>query len=481
MWEQQPFFNDIYIRHLIPLLGSYPIKVIDDIVSSDRRILLYAGEDVNEVRLNALIGRDLVQPIGMNIYVDVEYGANLLYQDLVEYFSRDDVLLELYNLNRADELLQRCCRFVCSFSHIGQYLWMMKHITPRIYDRGLFCAWMAAVMRGRKGGPLEQTMEAFMAGLVHDVGLLFVPEPNLQEHEELSIEDWQHIRRHPRAGYDLLSFIRHCPESVTRAVLEHHEELDGTGYPGQKVARQLAPVGQIIHLLDTTHAVYVKYFKPRRRTLNDLIPILQMNPQSAPGRPAAFLIVILRRCRSTENCSVPAELMPSLIHQVKDRHIYIKNFVEQAEIFVEENPLAVANARIFSLSRLLEHIGKAMHQSGLINDAYMRWLDQVEMHQLTHAYREVEDVFLMMQEVLYMIQRFTLRLSELIEESSTVTQLTPIWAPNKSISLIEGEANKSERDSAQKSLKEFERYKAPKLPSELSSLWLNEVRRLKNQ
>jgi len=481
MWEQQPFFNDIYIRHLIPLLGQYPIKVIDDIVSSDRRILLYAGEDVNEVRLNALIGRDLVQPIGMNIYVDVEYGANRLFRDIHDYFSRDDVLLELFNLNRADELLQRCCRFVCSLQHIGQYLWMMKHIIPRIYDRGLFCAWMAAVMRGRKGGAIEQTMEAFMAGLVHDVGLLFVPEPNLQEHEDLSLEAWQHIRRHPRAGYDLLCFIPHCPENVTRAVLEHHEELDGTGYPGHKVARQLAPVGQTIHLLDTAHAVYVKYFKPRGRTLNDLIPILQMNPESAPGRPAAFLIVILRRCRATTSCSVSSDLMPALIQQVRDRHVYIKQFVEQAELFVDENPLAVANARVFSLSRLLEHIGKAMHQSGLINDAYMRWLDQVETHQLTHAYREVEDVFLMMQEVLYMIQRFTLRLSELLEETSSVTQLTPIWAPNKSISLIEGSSGKSERENVKKSLQEFERHQVPRLPSELSSLWLSEVRRLKKQ
>lgn len=479
MWEQNPNSNDIYIKHLLAFSDCFSIRVVEDIVCSDRRILLYAGEDLNHLALNALLGRELIQPLGMNLYLDVGYGANLLYQHIQDYFARDNVLQELFSQHVIDDLLYKSCRYVCSQAHISQYLWMLWQRAPRIYERGLFCAWLVLVMSARKGQFTEQCQEAFMAGLLHDIGMLLVPESGLQEHQELSMEDWQNMKRHPRAGYELLSFIPHCSEVVTRAVLEHHEELDGTGYPGQKVGRQLAPLGQLIHLLDSTHAIYVKYFKARNRTLHDLIPILQMNPLSKPGQPAADLIMLLRACRATDSCSIPEKLMPVFIDQVKGRHVYIKRFVEQAEAFLEENPLSVANTRLFSLSRLLDHIGQSMHQSGLINDAYMRWLDQVLAHELKHAYREVEDVFLMMQEVLYLIQRFTLRLSELIADKSTVTQLTPIWAPGQSISLIEGSSNKEAKSSFEQSLSEFNRHAAPTLPSELSGLWLNEVRRLK--
>lgn len=483
MWEQPLNFNDIYLQHLQSLVNKYPIRVLEDIVSSDRRVLFHAGDSLNEPRLSTLLGRELIQPVGMNLYIEFDFGASLLQQHLQDYFQRDPVLWELYQLNPADELVSRACRHVCSQAHIRQYLWMLWKKLPRVYERGLFCAWLAAVLGMRKNWQVEQVLDAFTAGLLHDIGLLLVLVPGMPEHEDLSAEDWQYMQRHPRAGYELLCFVPHYSEATARAVLEHHEEVDGTGYPGRKVARQLAPLGQLIHLLDSSHAIYVKYFKPRCRTLHDIIPILQMNPQSQPGQPAAELIMMLRKCRATESCSVPFELMSLFITQVKERHLYIKEFVENAEHYLEENPLAVANTRLYSLSRLLEHISTSMHQSGLINDAYIRWLDQVQEHQLTHAYREVEDVFLMMQEVLYLIQRFILRLSEMVESSQlAVTQLTSILEPHKSISLIEGACAGSESGmSTQESLEMFERKSTPSIPMELRKLWLNDVRRLKKR
>lgn len=480
MWEHQPNFNDIYLQHLLSIVNKYSIRVSDDIVSSDRRILFNAGERLNEQRINTLLGRELIQPVGMNLFIDIEFGASLLQQHLQDYFQRDPVLWELYQQNPADELVERGCRHVCAQAHIRQYLWMLWNTLPRVYERGLFCGWFTAVLGMRKNWQVEQVLDAFTAGLLHDIGLLLVLVPGIPEHEDLSAADWQHIQSHPRAGYELLCFVPHYSEAAARAVLEHHEEVDGTGYPGHKVARQLAPLGQMIHLLDSTHAIYVKYFKPRCRTLHDIIPILQMNPQSQPGQPAAELIVMLRKCRATDSCSVPLDLVSLFITQVKERHVYIKDFVDNAERFLAENPLAVANTRLYSLSRLLEHIVKSMHQSGLINDAYMRWLDQVEEHQLTHAYREVEDVFLMMQEVLYLIQRFILRLSEMVEENQLpVTQLTSILEPHKSISLIEGRHGEPESGmSTKESLEIFKRSSTPSIPTELRKLWLNDVRRL---
>ncbi|WP_045857087.1 HD-GYP domain-containing protein [Teredinibacter purpureus] len=481
MTDNKTSFNDHYLQHLIALAERYPMVVSFDIHCSSREIPYTAGTPIEGHQLQTLVGRTLIQPIGMNISIPATFNAQELERKITDYFLRDPVLHELYQLVDLTAIQRMAAERLCEQESLAQYLWVMSRRLPKHFERALFCAWTAAALGVRRNKSTEQILESFMAGIVHDIGLLLIPEFALNEHQDLSAADWLQMMRHPAIGYELLSFLPNVPVQVARAVLEHHEEMDGSGYPAHKIAKQLSPLGQLVHLLDGIHAIYVKYFQSRGRTLHDLIPIIQMNQLSRPGFAAADLVLLLRNCTASESCSIPEELMPVFILQVRERHQYINRFVEQAEIFVEQNQMSVANARIYSLSCLLEHICIAMKQSGLINDAYMRWLDQVESEHLKHAYREVEDVFLMMQEILFHIQRFMLRLGELVEEDeTTVTELTPIWAPAKTIALIEGRDNAVERKTSNKeSLVNFGKQSTPTIPAELHELWLTQVRQIK--
>ncbi|WP_075188252.1 HD-GYP domain-containing protein [Teredinibacter haidensis] len=481
MSEYKPCFNDVYIEHLLTLIARHEMLVTADILAVSRKVLLPAGQPLNASLLKQLKGQNLTQPLGANIVIGDGFSGPDLLGRLKRYFENDWVLSELFEKVEITDVLETSCLRLGEQPGLAQYSWVMSNCLPRQFERSLFCAWAAVALEWGKGKSEEQIYEAFVVGLMHEVGLLFLPATALKELEELSSADYSQMERHSRIGYEVLAFLPAVSTRISRAVLDHHEEVDGTGFPDRKIAKQLGPLGQLIHLLDSTHAIYVKHFKTRGRTLNDLIPIIQMNKLSRPGMPAADLVLLLRKGTATKTCSVPEELMPLFLKQVKDRHYYIKRFVEQAEIFVAQNQAYVANARIYSLSRLLEHITVSMHQSGLINDAYIRWLELVDEQRLQHAYREAEDVFLMMQEILYHIQRFLLRLGELIEtEQGAITELTPIWAPNKSISLIEGGgAVASDRESAKASLENFSSQPSPTIPSELHKLWLTQIRTIK--
>jgi len=481
MVKDKDCLNDHYINHLIELVSATSITVTSDVWSTERVCLLSAGTVLDEVELKKLVGRNLLQPLAHNLEIEGSFNAEQLRHALESYCANDTAIAEIYRKIDVSRHVAFACKRIAQQPSLLQYLWVMSRHMLKGFNRALFCAWAAAVLSKRKSKSDEQICDAFIAGLSHDIGLLFIPPVATADNQELNPEAWDLIQRHPEIGYDLLSFMPSMPNPVSRAVMEHHEEMDGSGYPAGKVGKQLGPLGRLIHLLDSVHAIYTKYFQPRGRTLADMIPIIQMNQLSSPGQPGADLIVLLRMGIETTSCSVPEELMPLFIKQVKNRHLYIKQFVDQAEIYVEQNQASIANARLFSLGRLLEHIVKAMNQSGLINEAYIRWLEQVEKEQLCHAYREVEDVFLMMQEVLYHIQRFVLRMVDLLESGENqVTQLTPIWAPEKSISLIETQQVAGSRESTRVSLQTFSKQGIPELPGELDSLWLTQIRKLRN-
>lgn len=77
----------------------------------------------------------------------------------------------------------------------------------------------------------ENTVEGIrIAGKLHDLGKIYVPNEFLTKPDPLSEEEFSVIRTHPRVGFDILRDIE-FPWPVASIVLQHHERLDGTGYP----------------------------------------------------------------------------------------------------------------------------------------------------------------------------------------------------------------------------------------------------------
>ncbi|WP_371868672.1 HD-GYP domain-containing protein [Pseudoduganella ginsengisoli] len=73
--------------------------------------------------------------------------------------------------------------------------------------------------------------EAGMAGLLHDIGKMAIPLTILQKPGKLSDEEYQQIKRHPKAGYDMLASLPMIPAAALDVCLHHHEKIDGSGYP----------------------------------------------------------------------------------------------------------------------------------------------------------------------------------------------------------------------------------------------------------
>jgi putative nucleotidyltransferase with HDIG domain len=96
-------------------------------------------------------------------------------------------------------------------------------------------------------------------GLLHDIGKLVVPDAVLNKPAELSREEFASIERHPTAGVDLLRELGGFDPLARSLVHDHHERLDGSGYPRRLVASEISLEARILAVCD----VYDALISPR--------------------------------------------------------------------------------------------------------------------------------------------------------------------------------------------------------------------------
>ncbi len=93
-----------------------------------------------------------------------------------------------------------------------------------------------------------------MASTVHDIGKMYIPADILTKPGRLSNLEWEIIKTHAQGGFDILSGIEFSgPVALT--VLQHHERLDGSGYPNGLKDGQILPAAKILAVADVVEAM----------------------------------------------------------------------------------------------------------------------------------------------------------------------------------------------------------------------------------
>lgn len=79
----------------------------------------------------------------------------------------------------------------------------------------------------------KQTRQAGIAGLLHDVGKMMIPNTIINKPDKLTDEEFITVKKHPRLGWEILKSSYQVDEVALDVCLHHHERVDGKGYPEQ--------------------------------------------------------------------------------------------------------------------------------------------------------------------------------------------------------------------------------------------------------
>lgn len=160
------------------------------------------------------------------------------------------------------------------------------------YSHSLNVALISNVI-GNWLGYSEQELEVLtLAGLLHDIGKLMVPEDILKKPGKLTDEEFQLIQLHPIMGYDLIKDEDLDPR-IKEAVLKHHEKCDGTGYPSMLKSDNINEFAKIIAIADIYDAMTSK--RTYREALCPFEVIRLFEDEGFQKYDARILLIFLER------------------------------------------------------------------------------------------------------------------------------------------------------------------------------------------
>lgn len=113
---------------------------------------------------------------------------------------------------------------------------------------------LACAIAKEMGLSKEQIEGIRMAGLIHDIGKISIPSEILTKPGKLNDLEYSLIKTHPQAGYNILKGIE-FPWPVAQIVLQHHERMDGSGYPQGLCGKDILLEARILAVADVVEAM----------------------------------------------------------------------------------------------------------------------------------------------------------------------------------------------------------------------------------
>ena len=163
-----------------------------------------------------------------------------------------------------------------------------------------------AVAIGEEMGWREERLHGLrVAAQVHDVGKISIPAEILTKPTKLSAGEWALIREHPETGYTILKDIPFA-WPVAEIVRQHHERLNGSGYPLGMKADEMLPEAKVLAVADMVEAM----------------------GSHRPYRPAIKLNLVLQQIQKEAGTLLDAEVVRVCVSLFRDKHFKLPGWIQ---------------------------------------------------------------------------------------------------------------------------------------------------------
>jgi PAS domain S-box-containing protein/putative nucleotidyltransferase with HDIG domain len=245
-------------------------RTLTSYVIDNSRSLLVTENDIRQmVRAGAIdmIGSPSKVWLGVPLRVkDEVIGALVVqnYHDPASYTKKDLEILEFVSeqvataieRKKADdevkESIQRLKK--TSNSIIFTMAKILELRDPYTAGHQQRVARLACAIAREMGLSEEQVDGLFMAALIHDIGKIYVPAEILNRPAKLNETEMDLVKTHPSIGYDIVKTIDFS-QPVGRIVVQHHERIDGSGYPNAVNGRDIILEARILAVADVVEAM----------------------------------------------------------------------------------------------------------------------------------------------------------------------------------------------------------------------------------
>ncbi|MBS7778398.1 HD domain-containing phosphohydrolase [Acidovorax sp. CCYZU-2555] len=238
--------NDNVITHS-PIFTDKGIKLVESGARIDSRLY------------DRLVQAPLREAIDHHLMVDNMVCIQSIEAEVMVQCETVGLVRSLVEaLGGVDRLLTPL-RFMPLPRPIAFKLTLMREQRPELYAHSLQMMLVALYLAVKAGWTERECVPLAAAGLLHDIGMLYMPPAWTDTEHKLTPEERKQLVAHSVTAMWVLREQRVYPLSVQVAVLEHHECMDGSGYPRGLQGEQISAMGQMLILAEVVSAFHEKY------------------------------------------------------------------------------------------------------------------------------------------------------------------------------------------------------------------------------
>ncbi|MBU0891670.1 MAG: HD domain-containing protein [Gammaproteobacteria bacterium] len=356
-----------YLRALTDMADHRAVVAGAAIYTDNGIKLVEKGARIDSRLYDRLVQHKLREPIDRHLSIANPVDVPTLLS-VAQAQTEQEVLASMLAeaLGSAARLLAPV-RFLPLPTSMACKLTVMRDQRPQLFQHSLQMM-MVAVFLGIKSGLSERDCGTLAAAaLLHDLGVLHMDPVWDDPNNKVVGAQRKHLVAHPISAMLMIRDTQAYPRSAEVAVLEHHERMDGSGYPRALAGADISPMGRILLLAEVVAAFYEKYDDmPAQR----LSLVLRLNHRKFPSALVTFILPLLQ-----EEVARESALMPLGNDATRQIDLLAEAFVYWDQLKAAlpdgggakapaDSAFAFADARLLALQKALVEAGSHPRQQG---------------------------------------------------------------------------------------------------------------------
>lgn len=328
--KQEANGNPEYLRCVERVAQSTEMRASQDIYASNGMKLIARGSRIDQATWEKLTRHTLSLPLEAVLTAADPVDAATLVRDTDQIIAAEPGVAALVN-RTGDPLAWKALTGNLDLPpQLGFRFKVMREQKRDMYRHALRLAVLAHCigLRLKWSGP--QLVELVLAALCHDVGEMHTDPAIFDGGRAIGSDELRFIHVHPVTGYVILAQTAKVPRAVALAVLQHHERLDGSGYPHGIGGEKIQPAARVLAVADLYDAVgrggdldrlkvilkveQAQLDQDVVSALKDLLPALAPDDRACADGPHTEVTPLIRRLRRLERLLGQWEAFKPALH-----------------------------------------------------------------------------------------------------------------------------------------------------------------------
>lgn len=250
------------------------VRLARTIFSSDGGVLLEKGVELRDSYVQLLKKRGISE-----VYVEDDISQGIQVNDVIRDETRNEAVVLVkkmmtgYNFSLTEDvekvkaMVNRIIDELINNKDILYNLTEIKSVDDYTFEHSVNVCILSLITGIGLGMDTERLKELGIGAMLHDIGKLYIPREILKKPSQLTVDEFEEIKKHTVLGFELLKKSDRLTMTSAYIALGHHERYDGSGYPLHLKNESIQIFARIVAIADvydalTSDRVYRKKLKP---------------------------------------------------------------------------------------------------------------------------------------------------------------------------------------------------------------------------